>query len=436
MAVSGRMTVVFRPEFGDRGKELLENEIKKPLSVEHGLEEDERQAEDHGVYFSGLEVASVEMEAAEAKRLNRILSDENLAYEVRPELTFHSASSIYPAQAGRMDYWSGFSDGVDAVVRRMRNTRRGSEEAWGTYNARISAADSRDSDGVSVELSSMGVRDGGPIGAGIRVGVLDSGIDFRHPEWSSRAFNWQSYLPGAIDAQDRWGHGTHCTGLIAGTVAPATTERYGVAPGVELSLCQVLDALGNGTERNILRGIQWVVRQRCRVACLALSTKVPYPPSAVETYERFASWAMANGCLLVAAAGNESDRRFGRLATVGLPAAAPSVLGVGALSQSGAIHYQSNTSGSGNGAQVDMVAPGENVFSSWSTSAIWPGNGIPYWRDTGSSMATAFAAGVAALWAEANPTLSASLLGNLVRQKCRRLGIAPQDAGSGLIQAP
>src|SRR6185436_15956586 len=93
-------------------------------------------------------------------------------------------------------------------------------------------------------------------GAGIRIAVLDTGIDLGHPDFAGRVIASQSFIPGAA-VQDGHSHGTHCAGTAAGPKSPPGTQRrYGVAHGARLLVGKVLSDQGSGTSGQILAGIQ------------------------------------------------------------------------------------------------------------------------------------------------------------------------------------
>jgi subtilisin len=130
--------------------------------------------------------------------------------------------------------------------------------------------------------------------------------------------------------------------------------------------------------------------------------------------------------LIIAASGNESARSAGHVAPVGHPANCPSIMAIGAIDEAQAITDFScgtvDTIG-----QVDLVGPGDNVYSSW------PGN--QHKRLRGTSMATPHVAGIAALIAGQYGARSWELWARLV-QTANRLRLPGTDVGSGLVQAP
>ncbi len=131
--------------------------------------------------------------------------------------------------------------------------------------------------------------------------------------------------------------------------------------------------------------------------------------------------------MIIAAAGNESERQFGKIKPVGHPANCPSILAVAAIDEDLDIAYFSCGGLNLDGGQVDIAAPGVNIYSSW--------KGGKYNTISGTSMATPFVAGVAALYLEANPKANASDIWMMLSQNALRLNLNSTDVGSGLVQA-
>lgn len=95
-------------------------------------------------------------------------------------------------------------------------------------------------------------------GEGIRVAVLDTGLDFGHPDFAGRNIVQRSFVVGE-PADDGQGHGTHCSGTATGTRSTLNQLRYGVAPATELHIGKVLNNSGSGRERDIVAGIAWAI---------------------------------------------------------------------------------------------------------------------------------------------------------------------------------
>ncbi|PRY50951.1 subtilase family protein [Geodermatophilus tzadiensis] len=261
-------------------------------------------------------------------------------------------------------------------------------------------------------------------GSGIRVAVLDTGLDLAHPDFAGRAVTAESFVPGEA-AQDGHGHGTHCVGTACGPQSPPTGPRYGVASGAEVFVGKVLGDEGSGDDGGILAGIDWAVANGCAVISMSLGADVAeaHPP-----YSAAGRRALQQGSLIVAAAGNNADRENGELGFVGAPANSVEILAVGALDPALTVAWFSARSLSAPGGEVDVAAPGVDVLSTWPMPDR-------YHTISGTSMATPHVAGVAALWAEATGRRGYELWATLT-QAAQRLTEPSVDVGSGLVLAP
>ena len=105
-------------------------------------------------------------------------------------------------------------------------------------------------------------------GAGIRVCVLDTGVDSAHPDLADRIAKTESFIAGELE--DGHGHGTHCIGTAFGPKDPQTLPRYGVAYDAEVFAGKVLSDAGSGADRGILAGINWGISKGCRVISMSL----------------------------------------------------------------------------------------------------------------------------------------------------------------------
>ena len=264
-------------------------------------------------------------------------------------------------------------------------------------------------------------------GRGVRVAVLDTGFDLLHPDFVGRNVVAQSFIQGE-SAQDGHSHGTHCIGTALGPERPATLPRYGVAYGAEVYAGKVLANGGRGSDGAILSAINWAITNRCRVISMSLGSAAQVGQQYSQVFETAAQRALAANTLMIAAAGNESDRNNGVINPVGHPANCPSIMAVGAVDYDMRIAYFSTRGMNGNGGGVDIAAPGVDVYST-----VPPGT---YGPKSGTSMACPHVAGIAALWAEANPNATAREIWELLIRNAAPLNIEASDAGAGLAQAP
>ncbi|MQA15002.1 MAG: S8 family serine peptidase [Pseudonocardiaceae bacterium] len=275
-------------------------------------------------------------------------------------------------------------------------------------------------------LQAIGAPPSSATGAGVRLAVLDTGFDVDHPDFAGRNVVTSSFIEGE-SVQDGHGHGTHCIGTSCGPRNPDTGPGYGVAYECDIYAGKVLSNEGSGDDGGILAGISWAIANGCRVVSMSLGADVEPGTPHSEVYERVARRAMARGTVIIAAAGNASNRPS-MVAPVGHPANCPSIMAVGAIDVQRAV--ASFSSGSVDpGGQVDVVGPGVDVYSSW----LMPQR---YNTISGTSMATPHAAGVAALLGQRFPQADPWELWARLGQSARRLDLPSTAVGAGLVQAP
>jgi subtilisin family serine protease len=246
---------------------------------------------------------------------------------------------------------------------------------------------------------------GNPTGRGVKVCVVDTGLDTTHDDFSrfsSNQFAADQVRSFADDGttRDSNGHGTHCTGIICGPTRPKSGARYGLAPDVDLFVANVFGRSPQTFTSNVVEAVEWAISKKCDIVSLSLQrTAVAANDAAMladlADFEKLAKRALAANILLVACTGNASDRRDRKIVEASFPARCPSVLAVGAVNKCLKVLNTSNR-----GAEI--FAPGFGIRSA--------APGEEYVSMTGTSMAAAFVSGVAALHAEKDPALRGSNL--------------------------
>ncbi|MBI2850486.1 MAG: S8 family peptidase [Chloroflexi bacterium] len=208
-------------------------------------------------------------------------------------------------------------------------------------------------------------------GTGVTVGIIDTGIDYNHPELAAAYGGGYDFVNKDSDPSDDNGHGTH----VAGTIAAARDGNgvAGVAPGASLRAYKVLNANGSGYWSDVIAALGQAVTDGVQVVNMSLGANTA--PKALQTA---CDNAYAKGVLLVAAAGNSGS------GSVSYPAKYASVIAVAATDSSDKRAYFSNF-----GSQIELAAPGVAVYSAY------PGGG--YATLSGTSMATPHVVGSAAL---------------------------------------
>ncbi|WP_369258121.1 S8 family serine peptidase [Geodermatophilus amargosae] len=331
---------------------------------------------------------------------------------VSPELVHH----VLPEDPSA--YVRGYRDGVTDLAARLAGAPVPGEETPLPPPFADTAAATWGIQAVQATTSPF-------TGQGVRVAVLDTGLDLQHPDFVGRTVTAESFVTGVDSAQDGHGHGTHCTGTACGPRVPPAGPRYGVASDAEVFVGKVLSDEGSGDDGGILAGIDWAVANGCAVISMSLGADVAeaHPP-----YSAAGRRALEQGSLIVAAAGNNADRENGEFGFVGAPANSVEILAVGALDPRLTTAWFSARSLPVPGGEVDVAAPGVDVLSAWPMPERY--NTI-----SGTSMATPHVAGLAALWAEATGRRGYELWATLT-QASRRLTEPSVDVGSGLVLAP
>lgn len=257
-------------------------------------------------------------------------------------------------------------------------------------------------------------------GAGVRVAVLDTGVDSSNPDLVGRVVPFRSYVPGVPSAadDDPQSHGTHVAGIIAATMNN-NLGVAGVAPGSQVYAYKVLDSAGAGYLSVIAGALRQAADDGCAVASMSFGEVAPANDPAVLMMQSAVDYARSKGVVVVAAVGNDgAPVRF-------YPAALRGVLGVGAV---GSTNVKSSFSNYGAGV-VDVVAPGENIWSTLRGSQVG--------SYSGTSMAAPFAAAVAALLKSQYAALDATQVIDVMQGTAADLGDPGRDDlyGHGLLRA-
>ncbi|MFO7967297.1 MAG: S8 family serine peptidase [Archaeoglobaceae archaeon] len=212
-------------------------------------------------------------------------------------------------------------------------------------------------------------------GTGVKVAILDTGIDYNHPDLDDNYAGGKDFVNNE-DPMDDNGHGTHCAGIVA--AEDNNMGVIGVAPNVSLYAGKVLDSDGSGYYSDIIAGIEWATSNEMDVISMSLGGS-----SGDTALEDACNNAYNSGTLVVAAAGNDGNSA-GRGDNVGYPARYDSVIAVAATDSN-----DNRAKFSSTGSDVELAAPGVDILST-------------YWDDiyataSGTSMACPHVTGTAAL---------------------------------------
>jgi len=308
-------------------------------------------------------------------------------------------------------------------------------------------------------IKEVGASDSARTGKGVKVAVLDSGLNMEHPAFKNQGMNFttRNFVGGdPKDVKDDDGHGTHCAATIFGRDVDGM--RIGIARGVtDVLIGKVVGGEGP-TLDGIADAINWAHLEGAHVLSMSigidfeahrkafLDQGMPGPQATsmalvdyaacIRLFDRLAEHVgdrhhTHRGMLIVAAAGNESNRPIYRV-KVAPPAGASGVLSVGAV-RLGGRGLLEVAAFSNHGPW--FCAPGVGIISASKDGGLES-------RD-GTSMAVPHVAGVAALWAQARVatskpgTFEADKVLRDIEDHLKQIdGADPDDVGGGLVQAP
>jgi subtilisin family serine protease len=362
-------------------------------------------------------VTLVDPKPTQEDSLHQMAANESGVLAIEPE-------RIVRAVDVRDDYLRGWRDAVDTLSAKLL------EQPGERLIPAAAAAEAA----LTWGLSAIKVGETQLSGAGIKIAILDTGMDIAHPDFAQRKIITKNFVGDQAPFHDGVGHGTHCVGTSSGPLQPPQGPRYGIAYGAIIYVGRVLDDTGHGGDFNILEGINWAIDQRCAVISLSLGAPwLPGNPAFSQAYETAAQKALAAGCLLVVAAGNDADDPQ-YVGAVGTPGNSPSVLTVAAVDRNLATAPFSNrVQPDAPGVKgPDIAGPGVDIYSSW------PVDRGRYNTISGTSMATPHVAGIAALFAQFNGSLRGQRLKDEILNNCMPLSGAGRrgEIGRGFVQAP
>jgi len=251
-------------------------------------------------------------------------------------------------------------------------------------------------------------------GAGVKVAIVDSGVEAAHQDLAGSVLPGKDYIdPGGDGRTDPNGHGTHVAGIIAAHVDNGL-GIVGAAPGVRILPVRVLDANGGGDASNVAEGVIWAADHGARVINLSLGG------GKSAGIEQAIQYANSKGDVVLAAGGNNGASGNAPM----YPAAYPEAIAVAAVDSDLSHPAFGNT-----GNYLDVSAPGVGIVSLWGTSPT------AYADASGTSMATPYASAEAALIIAASPGLSAARVKQIMESTATDLGAGGDDPvfGHGLI---
>ena len=239
----------------------------------------------------------------------------------------------------------------------------------------------------------------------VKIAIVDTGIDYTHEDLGNYVSGGYDWINMDSDPWDDEGHGTHCAG-IAAAVMDNDVGIAGIAQ-VQVMAEKVLDETGSGSDWDVSQGIIHATEEGADVISMSLGS-----PSASITLENACQYAWDAGCILTGAAGNDGTD------TISYPARFDTVICVGAIDQTNTRCGFSNW-----GPEMELVAPGLQILSTT------PGNSYESWD--GTSMATPYVSGVAALVWSNCPGLTNQQVRDQMDDTADDLGPAGWDQGYG-----
>ncbi|MGW2618914.1 S8 family serine peptidase [Streptomyces sp. NPDC001500] len=384
-----------------------------------------RHTADTGLIVSYREASAGAAAGKAARSLKSALrSDGDTA--VHRSLPRIGAEALTVPDASAGDVWK--------TLTRPSGAARGGQRAADPGLRRISLDGVRRAS-LGKNMAQIGVpaaRQAGYDGHGVRIAVLDTGVDETHPDLQGRQEAERNFS-ASPDSKDRFGHGTHVASIAAGTGAKSGGSYEGVAPGARILDGKVLDDDGFGSSSDIIAGLEWAASQNADIVNLSLGSQDQPGVDPVE--EAVNRLTAENGLLVVAAAGNAGPAA----GTVSSPASADRALAVGAVDAHDAVASFSSRGPAADDLVVkpDITAPGVNI-----TAAVAPDSVIArkageqppgYATISGTSMATPHVAGAAALLKQQHPGWKSAELKAALVAGARPAGAGAFAEGGGRV---
>jgi subtilisin len=306
--------------------------------------------------------------------------------------------------------------------------------SWRAFDASPEAAQCLQDDAKSSWGIKATQRGFGLTGEGVKVALLDSGMDFDHEAFRGRAagFPRRSFVTPPAEF-DEFGHGTGCASIICGLPETANGRRIGIAPAVDLVVAKIFDEEEESPDTRTLAAIEWALSMGCSIISMSIGEAVDPNNGPDAFFEAAAEAAMrVDKAVLIAGAGNDSLRSGGNIKAVNHPANCPSVVAVAAVDECLKVANFSNGELPPKGGEINLAAPGVMVRVARQRAQV-----DRYVFRDGTSFAVPFVSGTAALWLQALPGIAGAQLRQKLKDSAKPL--PPQlskDVGDGLVQGP
>lgn len=276
----------------------------------------------------------------------------------------------------------------------------------------------------------------GILGQGIGVAVLDTGV-YPHPDYKDRICCFRDFVGGRVSMYDDCSHGSHVTGIVAGNGKMSGGRYRGIAPACHVMSLKVLDRKGGGNRRDVLDGIDWVIKNKelynIRILNISVGTEGEGNDAdfkLVDSVER----AWDAGLVVVVAAGNMGPDPM----SITAPGNSKKVITVGSsddFMKAGSYNNE-KLYYSGRGptrecvCKPDVVAPGSRIVSCSNMKVA--GNGY-YCTKSGTSMATPIVSGAVALLLCSSPEMTNVEVKMKLKETCDDIGRPRYQQGWGRI---
>lgn len=253
----------------------------------------------------------------------------------------------------------------------------------------------------------------GLTGKGVKIAVLDSGVDSDHEDL--KVAGGKSFVGGNFE--DARGHGTHVFGIIG--AQDNNIGVKGLAPKASIYALKVTSNEGVGYVSTLVEAVEWSISNKMDI----INISIGYDTEVIALRDALKKAEKA-GIVTVASAGNRGDSQ-GKKDVPQYPAQYDTVIGVGSLAQNLLRAEYSST-----GSHVDIAAPGEAILGTYINNT--------YSGMSGTSMATPFVSATVALYKEAYPNLSVAELKKKLYTTAIDLGVPGKDKlyGYGKVQLP
>jgi subtilisin family serine protease len=274
-------------------------------------------------------------------------------------------------------------------------------------------------------------------GSGIKIAILDTGIDKTHFDLDDLDDDPQTFDPKVIAEKcftdenrtmDGHGHGTHCAGIAAGTGQASNYTYVGVAPAAKLLNGKVLTDEGWGYSSWIINGIEWAVAEGANIISMSFGSKED--TEGTDPLSMAVNWANDQGSICVVAAGNDGSKG---MFSIGTPGCVSCAITVGATDKNDKLASFSSLGYTADfRIKPDILAPGVDIISCRANgTSMGTIVNAYYTKASGTSMATPHISGLCALALQIHPNWDPQTVKYSILNGAVDLGYPAYKQGSG-----